>query len=313
MTGLIIKLVSSVSAFGAMTAFLYWILQSATLAHGQGQTVLESLKLNPELAVKQSRFLHIATQLGFVFLPLVKRWENRNAHGIADSLKRVNTQLVKANLRHKLMPEQFLSASLSLAVAGGISSAICAYLFGFGMILAMLMGFPSGAIFGFFLPGVMLKNYIADRVSLIEKRLPFAIEFMLLAMEANAAFPGAIRVYCEQMADDPLAEQLRIVLRDIEDGFGAQDALARFGERIESDALSGFVLSVTTGIETGQPIKEVLKAQADATRLRRYQDAESIAKSATTRAIFPLFIVMIAVLLLLLVPLIIKLTQESFL
>ena len=58
--------------------------------------------------------------------------------------------------------------------------------------------------------------------------------------------------------------------------------------------------------ETGQPIAALLAVEADAARLRRYQNAEEMAKTAGTRAIFPLFLAVIAIILLLIGPMVLK-------
>src|SRR2546423_3384252 len=174
-----------------------------------------------------------------------------------------------------------------------------------------MQGILQGGRRGLYLRRVPASGFPMSRVALIENRLPFAAEFMRLAMEANGAFPAAIQVYCDQMPDDPLADGFRIVLMDIESGLSAQAALLQLQARVESEALSAFTLAVTTGLETGQPLKDVLETQADATRQRRFQSAEGIAKTASTRAVFPLFIVVLALLLLLLGPMILKMMRSE--
>ena len=161
---------------------------------------------------------------------------------------------------------------------------------------------------------VLVSAHVNNRISLIEKRLPYAIEFMLLTMEANASFPMALEVYCTQMGeDDPLAEEFRLVQNDINRGLGLQTAFSNLGKRIESDQLSAFVLAITAGLETGQPIAEILMTQADAARLMRYQTAEETAKTAGTRAIFPLFLAVIAIILLLIGPIALKFAETPVL
>jgi pilus assembly protein TadC len=175
----------------------------------------------------------------------------------------------------------------------------------------LILAAPAGALIGAFLPNFTVKNLAATRVSLIEKRLPFAIEFLVLSMEANASFLAAVEEYCRQLAEDPLAQELRRMLRDIDHGVRLQDAMSQLNQRIESDPLSAFILAVVTGIETGQPMKEVLKTQADVVRQQRYDNAEVIAKTASVRALFPVFIVMIAVFLLLIGPMAIKIARGA--
>ena len=70
---------------------------------------------------------------------------------------------------------------------------------------------------------------------------------------------------------------------------------------------------MTIGLDTGQPVKDVLQTQADATRRHRFQNAEEVAKTAGTRAIFPLFIVVLGILMLVLGPMAIKIIQGDLL
>jgi len=229
---------------------------------------------------------------------------------LASILTGWDQKLIQAGLRGRLSSEHFLALSFlsSLFIGGGMAVAF----FLFGMSLA-------GAVFtfclvaggAFFIPTMVLSNIIANRISLIGKRLPFAIEFMLLSMEARAAFPSAIEIYCGQIPGDPFGQELRKALGDMEYGIPAQDALTSMAARIRSDDVSAFVLAVNTGLDTGQPIKDILRTQSDATRQRRFESAERIAKTASTRAIFPLFLVALAVLLLLVGPMAIKLAHEA--
>jgi pilus assembly protein TadC len=120
----------------------------------------------------------------------------------------------------------------------------------------------------------------------------------------------ALEVYCTQMGDDdPLAEEFRLVLNDLNAGLGLQTAFVNLGKRIESDQLSALILAITSGLETGQPIASILVVQADAARLRRYQNAEETAKTAGTRAIFPLFLAVIAIILLIIGPMVLKFAE----
>jgi len=68
---------------------------------------------------------------------------------------------------------------------------------------------------------------------------------------------------------------------------------------------------VPFGIETGQPIRDILETQASATRQKRYESAEVVAKKASTKATFPLFLIVIAILLLLIGPVIVNLTRSA--
>jgi len=305
----VLELLSALCAFGSIASLVVWGYRRTLAAYETGHGLLKKLEINPNVEIGIAPALARASRAGVFFVSLINRLSATNRLGVNQTLGRWQRQLIRAGLSNSLTPTQLMSASLVTGLLLGLVAALAFLLWGAGLLGAALIGFPAGAAAGLFAPPFILKSLADERVAIIEKRLPFAIEFMLLAMEANAAFPGALRVYCNEMKNDPLADEFRIALGEIEDGLGLESSLARLVDRVQSESLSSFVLAVTTGIQTGQPIKEVLKVQADAARQRRYNAAESLAKAAGTRAVFPLFIVMVAALLLLVVPLIIKLTQ----
>jgi len=310
---IVYKLIAVLCVFGAVSTFFFWIGQRIISANLQGRELLDQLRLSPKVEVEKAPLIAQASNVGVPFLPLIKRWEETNRFGVADLLNKAEQQLIKAGVRPTLAPIQFMSASLVFAICSGLVGALLASELYFGLFGALIFGFPAGVIAGFYFPSVMITNIASNRIALMEKRLPFATEFMLLAMEANASFPAAMEVYCKQMLDDPLAEEFRIALLDIESGQSEKDALLTLQTRVGSESVSAFILAVVTGIETGQPLKDVLEVQADVTRQRRYQSAEEIAKTAATRAVFPLFIVVIALLILLFGPMLIMMMQGSLL
>lgn len=308
---IIARIAAAACVFGAVATFVYWAVTTAVRAVAQGRRLSAELHLSPRVEVKEAPLIANATNFGVPFLPLAKRWEEENRFGAAETLAKWDRQLIKAGLRSRMTPLQFMSASMFSAVCAACVMALLATQIGFGPVAALVLGLPAGALAGFYLLSVLLTNLATTRIAMMEKRLPFATEFMLLAMEANAAFPTAMEVYSREMPGDPLAEEFRIVLTDIESGSSALEALMGFQARVGSEPVTAFILAVTTALETGQPLKEVLEIQADATRQRRYQAAEEIAKQASSRAVFPLFIVFIALLVLLLGPMLVKVMRNS--
>jgi Flp pilus assembly protein TadB len=306
---IIFKLLSSLGVFGALFLLVAWTIRVSTAVYARGQAVAHEPNFRPPVEMKQLPVVSTAAKHGISFLPLVRKWNAKNLFGVADTLRGFDTQLIKGGIRHLITAEQFYAATLLsacfLAVMFGIVGLVL-----FGPVGALIFGAPAGFLIGFFMLRVLVNSHVQNRLALLEKRLPYAIEFMLLTMEANASFPMALEVYCAQMGeDDPLAEEFHLVLNDINTGLGLQTAFVNLGKRIGSDQLSALILALTAGLETGQPIVEILMVQADAARLRRYQNAEETAKTAGTRAIFPLFVAVLAILLLLIGPMALKFAE----
>jgi tight adherence protein C len=308
---LTLKVISTLSFFSSVAIVWYLIAGRMTAAYRHGQIIFERIRADETAAENAFPLLKRLAEPALFFLPLIERFETGDRFGTRRKLSELNRLLFRAGLRSTLSPKQLLSLGFASGALGAVVAAFLALLFGFGLLGILILAMPVGALGGAYFPIFTVKNLGATRVSLIEKRLPFAIEFLVLAMEANASFQAAVEGYCRQLPEDPLAQELRMLLRDIDHGVRLQDALSQLDQRIESDPLSAFVLAVVTGIETGQPMKEVLKIQADIVRQERYNNAEVIAKTASVRALFPVFIVMIAVFLLLIGPMAIKIARGS--
>ncbi|SRR5258708_160287 len=303
---IILKLLSTGFVLGSLFLLVEWTIRVSSAVYARGLAVAREPNFSPPAEMKDLLLVSTAAKHGIPFMPLVRKWQAKNKFGVADTLRVFEKQLIRGGIRHLLTPEQFFAAAL-------LSASFLAVMFGivgmllFGVVGALLFGVPSGFVVGFFLLRVLVNSHVANRIATIEKRLPYAIEFMLLTMEANATFAMALEVYCTQMGDeDPLADEFRLVLNDINAGLGLQTAFVNLGKRIDCDQLSALILAITAGLETGQPIANILMVQADAARLRRYQNAEETAKTAGTRAIFPLFLAVIAIILLIIGPMVLK-------
>ncbi|HJT65865.1 MAG TPA: type II secretion system F family protein [Pyrinomonadaceae bacterium] len=306
---LVLKLLSTACVMGSLYLLVVWIVRMSARAYYLSQAVAREPDFSPPREIKELPIVSTAAKYGLSFLTTVRKLKNKNWLGITDTLQEFDTQLIRGGVRHLITPEQLYAATIVSGLFFGFMIALLALVL-LGPIGAILFGFPSGFLAGFFLPRLLVNAHVSNRVALIEKRLPYAIEFMLLTMEANATFPMALEVYCAQMGDDdPLAQEFRLVLNDISAGLGVQTAFVNLGKRIESDQLSALILAITSGLETGQPIAALLAVEADAARLRRYQNAEELAKTAGTRAIFPLFLAVIAIIILVIGPMVLKFAE----
>src|SRR5215212_1737799 len=305
----ILKLLSTACVMSSLYLLVMWTVRMSARVYYISQSVAREPDFSPPREIKELPIVSTAAKYGLSFLPAVRKLVKKNLLGITDTLQEFETSLIRGGVRHLITPEQLYAATIVSGLFFGLMIALLGIVL-LGPIGAMLFGFPSGFLAGLFLPRLLVSAHVSNRVALIEKRLPYAIEFMLLTMEANATFPMALEVYCAQMGDDdPLSQEFHLVLNDISAGLGVQNGFVNLGKRIESDQLSALILAITSGLETGQPIATLLAVEADAARLRRYQNAEEMAKTAGTRAIFPLFLAVIAIILLIVGPMALKFAE----
>jgi Flp pilus assembly protein TadB len=243
------------------------------------------------------------------FLPAVLSMKEANRFGVPLYVDVTDRQLKRAGLRAYLAPEKLLAFVLMFALMAAVVASLALVVL--GAKLVAIFTFTMTFLFCFVLPGLLLSNTANRRVLMIEKRLPFAIEFMLLGMQANTSFAAAIETYCAQFDKEPLGIEFRKALADIDLGASFVEALERMAGRLESNEITMFVSALITGEKKGQPMQHVLKVQADAARQRRFHRAEQIAKAANANATPFLILAAVGLLILLLGPLVISMNDSS--
>jgi Flp pilus assembly protein TadB len=308
-----LKLLSSLASCASVSLFLHWLAETVNEMRTGALLLLEKDDLAHDWSGTKFPLTETVWSTVVLLLPKIRMYRDRNHFHVPQYLTGIEPKLEQAGIRSRIAPEQFLA--VCVLCGGGL--AIGGFIFGlmaqWSVTALLLFVSPLMGLVGFSLPGWILDNHIANRIALLEKRLPFAIEFIVLSMRANASFAAAVEVYCEQMQNDPLSAELRQTLRDVNYGLQPQAALHGLALRLRSDGFTAFVTAVNSGLDTGQPMKDLLEVQSSVLRQRRYESAEQIAKTASTRATFPLFVVAVAVMLLLLAPLLIGLAHQSLL
>ena len=153
-----------------------------------------------------------------------------------------------------------LQAGLSLSVASFIGlSLLCATI---GVVLALFVGLPFFTIVAIgiavsVVPFIYMQGAKRNRMIVIERQLPDALDLMARAMKAGHAFPSALQMVGGEMPD-PIAAEFRIVFDEINYGISVQEALTNLVTRVPSTDLSYFVIAVLIQRETGGNLAELL-------------------------------------------------------
>ncbi len=147
----------------------------------------------------------------------------------------------------------------------------------------------------------------------VNRRLPYAIDLLALAMGAGLDFPGAVKQVVEKSGrpDEPVVEEFSLMLQSLQLGSTRRQALEEFAERCPIDAVTEFVGAVVQAELRGNPVVDVLRVQAEVSRRRRSVRAEESATKAGVAMIGPLVLVFIAILILIVAPMVMKLQQAG--
>lgn len=204
-------------------------------------------------------------------------------------------------LPQELMAIMILSALVGLAF--GTALDLAAGTHGFLVIPVTMFGFLAPY---FDITGCADKRFVA-----INRSLPYAVDLFALGMSAGLDFPGAVRQFVgKAMPEDPLADEMEYVLQMLQLGHTRRAALADFAERVPTDAVREFVHTVVHAEEKGNPLAEALLIQSQVSRMRRTVRAEEQAAKAGVKLVIPLTLIFGAMLLLLLGPIFLKVTDQ---
>ncbi|HEX7009883.1 MAG TPA: type II secretion system F family protein [Phycisphaeraceae bacterium] len=204
--------------------------------------------------------------------------------------------------------EEYLAICLVCGVALGGVTAGLELLLG-GRLVLMLT--PVALVAGFAAPLVSLRVAAQNRLARIAKQLPYTLDLIALVMAAGASFTDAVQTLVRDRPEDDLNQELRIVLSQIGYGSTRAAALAELAQRIPLESVRSVVGAVMQAERLGTPLASILKLQSDMLRMHRSVRAERIAASASLRILLPSMLILIAVVVILFAPMIIRRIQQG--
>ena len=168
-------------------------------------------------------------------------------------------------------------------------------------------------LFGWFIPTLKVRQLIKERQKVISRLLPDAIDLAALCMSAGLDFVSSVRMISDDSdANNPLAEELQHLLRELDFGHTRRAALESFGKRVPTPIVRDFVNAVTQAEEKGNPLSSTLQIQAKVLRQKRSVLAEEQAARAAVLLFIPLTMTFAAVLILVIAPLILTNMEAGF-
>ncbi len=147
----------------------------------------------------------------------------------------------------------------------------------------------------------------------VNRALPGSIDLASLCMGAGLDFPGAIRQIVDKSGNknDALVEEFERLLQELDLGRTRRQALENFADRAPTEAVRDFVGAVVQAEEKGNPLAEVLRIQATMLRMRRSVMAEEAATRAAMLLMGPLMLIFGAIILCLLGPFMVQVSQSG--
>jgi len=225
---------------------------------------------------------------------------------VEDNYAKYNSVLVKAGEPGGITAKEFLALKQVSAVLL-VSFIACVFSMPFSPVYIVFV------IFGFVLPDLWLNDKIKARQFVINRALPDAIDIFSLVVGSGLTIGEALDTYMERGKKGPLAEEFSIVRKESMLGRTFSDSLQSMAGRIGSNSVDNFVTIVVQSQKTGTSLADVLSAQADDLRAKRFHLAEEMGQKATIKILFPLLVlIMPCVFIVLFGPLALKFFYHKF-
>ncbi len=201
-------------------------------------------------------------------------------------LERTHRRLLRAGAAYLVSAEDYLALRVFSGIVCGLAGLWSTHVLhtaSFGPSLALAAG-------GSFLPTLWLHERRQRRNREIGRLLPVYLDYITLAVEAGLNFAGALAQAVDKGPQGSMRREFLLVLRDVKAGLPRAQALKRMDERLDLPEIGAFVSAVNQAERTGAVLGKVLRAQAERSRMDRFQRAEKAAMEAPVKLIAPLVI-----------------------
>jgi tight adherence protein C len=206
-------------------------------------------------------------------------------------LQELREALVRAGLSDRLALEEFLGlrilALLLGTVVGGVLLVVADLLLRGLPIVSTTPLILLAGLLGYALPPLVLRQMTQRRREAIEQALPDGLDILVVTLEAGVAFDSAVTFLCDH-ADNAFVEELRRYLSDLALGRSRREALESMADRTRSVGVRQFATAVIQAEELGPGMARALRAHARSLRVMRRLRAETVARQAPIKLLFPL-------------------------
>lgn len=201
--------------------------------------------------------------------------------------KRIKHLILIGGLADEMNVDEFIGLQIFLGVALPIFLLIMNFSLDLGFAPIMLVGL---GLIGFYLPEIHCKGSKKKRELSVRADLPFFIDLLALSVEANLDFFVAIQKIVDKVEgqDSVLAEEFKIVLKDVRIGSSKSEALKQLAARLDMNEMTSFVAVLINAEQNGVSITTVLKDQSQQMRMERFLRAEKAGARASQLILLPL-------------------------
>ncbi|MFB6263757.1 MAG: type II secretion system F family protein [Bradymonadaceae bacterium] len=246
--------------------------------------------------IRESPIYKVTLPLVKIFAHYIRKIDEDQIAFVSRLRKQLREKLPRSGYMGAYSPDEFLG----MCCTTGVGFFVFVVLFTTwingtpAVAFAIILGLAS-----LYFPFLKLDGAIQERLIEIDQRLPYTMDLLVLSMNAGLDFMQALERVVErgkeQNPDNPMIQELSVVLQELQVGTPRADALKNLCERVKSDYLDSMVGSIIQAEERGTPLAKVLKVQVDTIRNKRTQRVEKEASEAAVKMLMPLMFIFGAV------------------
>jgi pilus assembly protein TadC len=214
--------------------------------------------------------------------------------------------------------QQYLAAVIVLSTLIGAALGL------FFVFSAMLQGAAAGAAIGsgmrwflFTLFGVAMflimdvRSNAAKNSDELEREFPFFLDLAVLVVQAGGTPRKALSKYVEASPGTPLAKEIAITAKDA-DATSFEGALHRMIDRVQPVSVKTILKNLAQGEKSSGEAEQFYTDQAEELRYLREEMASRTAERLKTNIVFPVFLMLTAIIIAALAPTIVSIRGQGF-
>ncbi|MBN2754438.1 MAG: type II secretion system F family protein [Candidatus Goldbacteria bacterium] len=222
---------------------------------------------------------------------------NSKFSGVSRYIK-INSVLQKLDLDKKYSTVSFIYTEEI--------AALCV----FTLILAVFGDIYFAVFFGicaFFIPSMILNSKLRKKNDSIFKELPDALDIICAFIEGGLSVSRAVCRYPEK-TKGVFAGEIAMAAKKMKLGKSFQEVMSELEERIDVKEVSSALSAFIRADKSGGNVRDIVRAQADEARKKRFMQMKKKAHEAPVKLLFPLMVFIFPVIFMVLFgPIIIKL------
>jgi tight adherence protein C len=176
--------------------------------------------------------------------------------------------------------------TLRIAAGAGLGALGTALGIVIGTPFAILICLAGGAVLGFYLPLLWLRQLVGERRAQLEAVLPNALDVVAISMEAGLGLDRALEQLVRHQ-EGPLTLLVARALREIELGRPRADALNDMAEASGVEDFAALMRSILHAERTGVPIARTIAAHSAQMRVKRRLQIRADAARASLKILLP--------------------------